>query len=222
MGQAFSACNCLSGPQKEMVLATDRGEHRETSLKLQETLNRTKKCHKVDTSFTHMKILSKLFSSQKDLNAEKIQKVYRGHNYRKNVFPKEKQKLLKEEEKYLKDLNKKYITTDLKSYEKLFDLKLSNPQIKTFLKEIDSDVFKYSKAKTSDKTNSNYQKNKIIVRPYNGIPSFYQGQINEFNEPHGEGILYNEFGCKYDGTFFNGEFTGYGKYIDSLGNCYEG
>ena len=101
----------------------------------------------------------------------------------------------------------------------MYQLKI---QIKNYLKELDGDDLVFSKAKTSDKSNSNYQKNKVLSLVYNNIPSFYQGQLNDFNEPNGEGVLYTGNGCKYDGNFINGEFSGYGKYIDKLGCCYEG
>ena len=50
----------------------------------------------------------------------------------------------------------------------------------------------------------------------------YCGQANEFDRPHGQGVLEFFNGDKYKGGFLNGVMHGKGKFEDKNGNYYEG
>ena len=52
--------------------------------------------------------------------------------------------------------------------------------------------------------------------------SFYTGQVNAENEPHGFGSEYNIDGQKLTGQWINSKFTGYGRIIDKDNTIKEG
>ena len=51
----------------------------------------------------------------------------------------------------------------------------------------------------------------------------YTGQVNEEGQMHGVGRYYWNFGQRfYEGSFYQGKFHGFGRFIDAYNNCYIG
>ena len=144
-----------------------------------------------------------------------IQAIFKGYIYRKKVFPFEKITFEEEIVTKIKELYNKYLTPNLKSMETLLGTKINEESYKNLLIN-------------SHSNNSNIQFKekryftKLLILKYEGVNSFYIGEVNINNELNGKGILINELGCKYDGSFEKNKFTGIGKYIDEEGNYYEG
>ena len=144
-----------------------------------------------------------------------IQAIFKGYIYRKKVFPFEKITFEEEIVTKIKELYNKYLTPNLKSMETLLGTKINEESYKNLLIN-------------SHSNNSNIQFKekryftKLLILKYEGVNSFYIGEVNINNELNGKGILINELGCKYDGSFEKNKFTGIGKLIDEEGNYYEG
>ena len=146
----------------------------------------------------------------------RIQKVYKGFIYRKNKYPKQKQKLILQLEEKVKDLYNEYLTSNLKKQEASLGLKQNETSYKSL----------YSNSSSigigSAFVGGLRLYTKLLILKYNNIPSFYVGEVNINNELNGKGILMQKDGCKYNGTFENNIFTGVGRYIDKEGTLYEG
>jgi hypothetical protein len=52
--------------------------------------------------------------------------------------------------------------------------------------------------------------------------SLYTGEINMLNQKHGHGELLLKDGSKFVGSWFNNQFKGWGRFIDTQGNLSEG
>ena len=146
----------------------------------------------------------------------KIQSIYRGFIYRKNILPLEKITLEEETMSKLKDLYNLYHTPTLINMENQLGIKFNEESYKNLITDTEPINFNII-----SKNNYNLY-TKLLILKYEDIDSFYVGEVNIKNELNGRGILLNKKGCKLDGTFEKNKFTGNGKLIDEEGNYYEG
>jgi hypothetical protein len=69
------------------------------------------------------------------------------------------------------------------------------------------------------KHNNKLRVNTMMLAKQNSV---YRGEVSVDNRRNGIGILLYNDGRKYEGLWYNDEFTGYGRYIDTEGNMFEG
>jgi hypothetical protein len=145
-----------------------------------------------------------------------IQAIFKGYIYRKKIFPLEKITFEEETVTKIKELYNKYLTPNLKSMEILLGTKINEESYKNLL--INSNSNNNNNIQFKEKRYFT----KLLILKYEGVNSFYIGEVNINNELNGKGILINELGCKYDGSFEKNKFTGIGKLIDEEGTYLEG
>ena len=146
----------------------------------------------------------------------KIQKIYKGHYYRKKIYPSKKKELEEQLYSKLKELYDKYLTDNLKNQENSIGINHNEESYKTLL--CNSNSFGISSA---------FMKGfrlftKLYILKYNEIDAFYVGEVDMNNNLNGKGILTLSDGTRYNGTFEKNNFNGIGKIIDNEGTLFEG
>ena len=159
------------------------------------------------------------FNKNKEINPSyiiKIQKIYKGYNYRKFKYPKIKIELKRKLIYQLKTLYNQYLTPNLKKQEKSMGIIHNENSYKSLLSE--SKIIEL---------NSPFQKQfhlytKLYILKYNDINGFYIGEIDLENNLNGKGILTLSDGTKYIGNFKDNKFHGKGQLINKEGTLFEG
>ena len=161
-----------------------------------------------------------------------IQSLFRGYIYRKkfNDIDGIKQELIKENNEIIKKKKKNFIPNSLIKAEKLYINPYSEDIKKYYTDEDINDLI------PKLKNNNNYFiTTKCLLSKYKGKDSLYKGTLNinnikknksnngyNINNLTGKGVLYLKSGKKYEGNFINGELSGWCRFINSNGVCYEG
>ena len=146
----------------------------------------------------------------------KIQKIYKGHYYRKKIYPSKKKELEEELYSKLKELYNKYLTENLKNQENSIGINHNEDSYKMLLSN--SDSFGISSAFMKEFRLFT----KLYILKYNEIDAFYVGEVDINNNLNGKGILTLSDGTRYNGTFEKNKFNGIGKIIDNEGTLFEG
>ena len=162
-----------------------------------------------------------------------IQSLFRGYIYRKKFYDIDgiKQELIKENNEIINTIEKNFIPNSLIKAEKLYINPYSEDNIKKYYTDEDiNDLI------PKIKNNNNYFiTTKCLLSKYKGKDSLYKGTLNinniiknksnngyNINNLTGKGVLYLKSGKKYKGNFLNGELSGWCRFINSNGICYEG
>jgi hypothetical protein len=161
-----------------------------------------------------------------------IQSLFRGYIYRKKFYDIDgiKQELIKENNEIINTIEKNFIPNSLIKAEKLYINPYSEDIKKYYTDEDINDLI------PKIKNNNNYFiTTKCLLSKYKGKDSLYKGTLNinnikknksnngyNINNLTGKGVLYLKSGKKYEGNFINGELSGWCRFINSNGVCYEG
>jgi hypothetical protein len=146
----------------------------------------------------------------------KIQKIYKGYNYRKEFNSKIKYQLIKSQNDLYNELYEKYMKYNTKLAESLIEYKFDFESLKIITKKI--------KNKNQIKNINNITlKTKILINnKKNTISNIYSGEIDINNNRNGFGILLFSNGIKFEGQFENNSFNGIGRHINKKGDLFEG
>ena len=151
-----------------------------------------------------------------------IQAIFRGYNYRENLYPEIKCIQIEETNKMIKSLSEEFIKFCMKSAERNFGNKYSKKGWKIFY----SDKYGFSPNDISEEMKRilSFNYGFVLNTKIKHIPhySFYSGQVNLDNEKHGYGIYITSEGFKYEGFWNQDSFTGWGRIIDKEGVLMEG
>lgn len=165
---------------------------------------------------TYEKEKNKMYLIYNHSKVVKIQKEFRGFYFRKKIYPKLKEQLNQEFEKLIKSLYNQYLTPQLKKQESSIGIKHTENSYKSLYSA------GYSIGVGSTFTGGVRLFTKLLILEFNNMPSFYVGEVNIDNQLHGKGILTQQDGTKYNGTFERNIFTGVGRIIDKEGTLLEG
>ena len=145
----------------------------------------------------------------------KIQKIYKGYNYRKEFNSKIKYQLIKNQNDLFNDLYEQYMKYNTKLAESLIEYKFDFESLKIITK---------TKNKNQIKNINNITlKTKLLINnKKNTISNIYSGEIDINNNRNGFGILLFSNGIKFEGQFVKNSFNGIGRHINIKGDLFEG
>lgn len=214
MGQVGDKCNCFKDKSEQTTYTFEDQRDNQPSYKsnfdANDFLNKKAKSGIYESKNFELK-----YPSLKDPNKlrklVKLQTLVKGVLYRKEYERIIKKKLMQETYNLLDKYTQDFRTPTLYKAESY--------------KNASFDPYGWKKFYSPDEKLFNFDFGKVLstkILIYNDGLSIYSGQINLKNQKHGYGVLLTKEGMKYEGTWVNNKFTGWGRFIDTEGNIYNG